>query len=334
MRYISLFNILFLFVIVEFSHARELMGANNQVVVYAHSSLAKELVRSKVFSSDKLKTDVKIVSIPNTGQLVARLVMEKRKPKADLVLGIDDSFYLRLKKEKLLYPYQSKGLKKVKKFLLEGLPLEVAPIDYGYLSFVYDARKIKVPPRSMKEFLKPEYKKQIIIQDPRLSAPGAILLKWTMALYDKDYLDFWKKIKSNILTTSNNWSTAYGLFVSGEAPFVFSYITSPAYHIQHEQVEHYKSIAFEGGNYLQVEYAAIINKPKINPASKLVLDFLLGEEFQSLIPFASYMFPVLEGVKQPAAYQKLPKVLKPVTLDPKVWEADKKKVLRAWLGVM
>jgi len=53
-------------------------------------------------------------------------------------------------------------------------------------------------------------------------------------VYGEGYVDYWRRLAPNLLTITEGWDTAYGMFTSGEAPLVLSYTTSPAYHLQHE----------------------------------------------------------------------------------------------------
>ena len=62
------------------------------------------------------------------------------------------------------------------------------------------------------------------------------MLHWTISVYgEENYLDYWKRLKLNLLTITDGWSMAYGMFTKGEVPMVLSYVTSPAYHLEYEK---------------------------------------------------------------------------------------------------
>ncbi len=51
--------------------------------------------------------------------------------------------------------------------------------------------------------------------------------------------DAWAALAPRIVTVTQGWSEAYGLFLDGEADMVLSYTTSPAYHIAVEDDDRY-----------------------------------------------------------------------------------------------
>jgi thiamine transport system substrate-binding protein len=132
------------------------------------------------------------------------------------------------------------------------------PFDYGHFAVVYDSEKMTAPPASLDDLVNGDAAQKIILQDPRSSTPGLGFLLWMKSVYGDKAADAWAKLKPRILTTTPGWSEAYGLFTKGEAPMVFSYVTSPAYHIEVEKTERYKAAAFKEGHYLQVEVAGAI----------------------------------------------------------------------------
>ena len=66
-------------------------------------------------------------------------------------------------------------------------------------------------------------------------------------------MDYWERLRPNLLTITDGWSAAYGMFTKGEVPIVLSYVTSPAYHVKYEQTERYKALDFPEGMFRQVE---------------------------------------------------------------------------------
>ena len=62
------------------------------------------------------------------------------------------------------------------------------------------------------------------------------------SVYGDKSSDAWKKLKGRVLITAPGWSEAYALFTKGEVPIVFSYVTSPAYHMIEEKTDKYPKI--------------------------------------------------------------------------------------------
>ena len=112
------------------------------------------------------------------------------------------------------------------------------------------------------------------------------MLHWTIAVFgEEDYLDYWKKLEPNLLSVTNGWSAAYGMFTKGEVPIVLSYVTSPAYHLEYEKTERYRTAVFQDGHYRQIEFAGILKGTKRIKRAREFIDFMLSEKFQNAIPF-------------------------------------------------
>ena len=77
------------------------------------------------------------------------------------------------------------------------------------------------------------------------------------SIYGDEAGDAWRKLAPKIVTVTQGWSEAYGLFLKGEADMVLSYTTSPAYHIAVEKDPNYKAAIFPEGHYLEIEVAGM-----------------------------------------------------------------------------
>ena len=210
------------------------------------------------------------------------------------------------------------------------------PFDYGYVDFVYDAEKINFKePISLMDLTKPEYQDKIIIEQPGLSSPGTQLLLWTKAaLSDDDFNIFWDKIQNNILTIVPDWNTAYySMFMEGEAPIVLSYLTSPAYHIDQEQITKYQAIPIKEGYFRQIEGAGITQNAQRPQLAKKFIDYLLTNDVQNKIPTTQWMFPVLgDQTTWPAAYSQIiaPSTDQILTITPDVLNSNYNTWLNDW----
>ena len=185
----------------------------------------------------------------------------------------------------------------------------MTPFDYGYIGFVYDSAAVGFPePVSLMDLAGDEYKDQIIIEQAGLSSPGTQLLLWAKAgLDEEDFKTFWDNMAENVLTVTPDWSTAYySMFMEGEAPIVLSYLTSPAYHIEMEEVGQYKAVAIEEGYIRQTEGMGIVKGAGSLAKAEMFIDYMLTDEVQDQIPATQWMFPVLGNEESwPAAYQDI-----------------------------
>ena len=314
-----------------------LTAAAEDLTIYAYDSFVSEWgPAGKVIPKFERKYGLKVemISVGDAGQVLNRAILEKKRPKADIILGIDNNLLSKALDSGVLMPYTSSNLKLIPDELIFDKTHHVTPFDHGYFAVVYDSVKLKKPPESLEDLLSPAFKGKLILEDPRTSSPGLGFLLWTIKVYGEDYLDYWERLKPNILTITEGWDTAYGLFTSGEAPMVLSYTTSPAYHAEYENTTRYRALIFEEGNYLQIEGAGILKGSKNIPAAKKFIDFMLTEDFQEEIPLTNWMFPVNRRVRLPESFKYAPSPAIDLSFDPYKLTENRKKWINDWLKVV
>ena len=134
------------------------------------------------------------------------------------------------------------------------------------------------------------------------------MLHWTISVYGiEDYLNYWQRLQPSLLTITDGWSAAYGMFTKGEAPLVLSYVTSPAYHLEYEKTERYRAAVFKEGHYRQIEFAGILKGSLRQERAREFIDFMLSEDFQDAIPLTNWMFPVVDYHPLPDSFRIAPK---------------------------
>ena len=205
------------------------------------------------------------------------------------------------------------------------------PYNYGYFAFVYNNKQFKNAPKSMKELIN-NTEARIVIQDPRTSTPGLGLLTWMKSIYGDNVSSEWKKLNKKIISVTKGWTDSYyNIFLAGEADLVLSYSTSPAAHIMFEENYDYSAISFSEGNYLTIEFAGILKSSRNKSIAKNFLNFMLSEDFQSVIPSTNIMYPVTTIKQLPESYQflEVPKVLQ---IDPSIIKLNKETWIEEWLN--
>jgi len=307
------------------------------LTIYAYDSFVSEWgPAGKVIPKFEKKYNVKVrmISVGDAGQVLNRALLEAKRPKADIILGIDNNLLSKALEKGILEPYVSPNLSLIPDELIFDKTHHVTPFDHGYFAIVYDSKKIVDPPRNFEDLLKPAYRKKLILEDPRTSSPGMGFLLWTIAVYGEGYLDYWEKLKPNILTIAEGWDSAYGLFTSGEAPMVLSYTTSPAYHVEYEDTTRFRAAIFEEGNYLQIEGMGILKGSKHRALAQKFIDFILTVDFQEEIPLTNWMYPVNPEVKLPDSFRYAPKPATTLSLDTFTIEKNQKRWVDNWLEVV
>lgn len=280
----------------------------NTLTIYTYDSMVSEYgLGPKVIPKFESECDcnVKIVSKGDAGALLAALILEKNNPKADVVIGLDNSLLYEAIENDVLEkftPSNSALISENARFAEDGY---LTAYDYGYFAFVYDANAVPFEPQGFNDLLDSRLRKKIVIQNPRTSSPGLGLLLWSVAVYgDPGYKEFWREFKPNILTVTQGWDESAGLFAAGEAPMYLSYATSPPYYAEFEGKTNYLAAGFSEGHYLQVEGSGIVKGTKKRALAEKFIEFSLTEEFQGEIPFTQFMFPVNSSVELPQAFEE------------------------------
>jgi thiamine transport system substrate-binding protein len=182
---------------------------------------------------------------------------------------------------------------------------EFVPFDWSPIAFVYKPDGKPVP-KSFDELLKPEYKNQFALQDPRASSPGLQFVNWVTALKGDKAGDFFAAFKENVNSVSPSWSFAYGLFMKGQARFVLSYLTSLAYHWSQDKDRSYQILEFPEGHPVQVEFAAVPVSCRQCELGASFVQYLLQPETQQVIMEKNFMLPALKGVERESVFSELP----------------------------
>jgi thiamine transport system substrate-binding protein len=308
----------------------------DKLTVYTYESFTAEWgpgPKVEAAFEAQCKCDLEFVSVADGVAILNRLKLEGENSAADIVLGLDTNLTAEAKATGL---FTASGVD------LSGLSIPggyaddtFVPYDYAHFAIVYDSEKVKTPPASLKELVEGDPAQKIVIQDPRTSTPGLGLLLWMKSVYGDKATDAWKRLQPRILTVTPGWSESYGLFTKGEAEMVFSYTTSPAYHMVAENSERYKAAAFSEGHYLQIEVAAQTKKGATNPLAKQFLEFMVSPAFQDIIPETNWMLPSAKtSAPLNPAFGKLVSPDKTLLFSAEEVAANRKAWVDEWLAAL
>lgn len=276
---------------------------------------------------------VNFVAVADGVALLTRLKLEGASSEADVALGLDTNLIQEAKDTGL---FASHGIDTSAASIPGGFSDTVfVPYDYGHFAVVYDTQTIKNPPKSLKDLVEGDPSQKIAIEDPRTSTPGLGLLLWVKSVYGDQAPQAWAKLKNRILTVTPGWSEAYGLFTKGEAPMVFSYVTSPAYHMMEEKTDRYQAAAFSEGHYIQIEVSGRLKSSKNPELAQKFLSFTLSPDFQAIIPTTNWMMPAAKPAEPlPAVFSKLVQPAKTYLMSPQDVAKNRDAWIREWLGAM
>ena len=305
-----------------------------KLTIYTYDSFVSEWgpgpIIEKIFE-EKHNADIEFVAVDSAATLLNKVILEGDTSKADIVLGLDMNLFDLAEQSELFTSHNINDINNLINLPLKWESNKFVPYNYGYFSFVYNEANLATPPKSMDELIN-STNARIVIQDPRTSTPGLGLLTWMKALYGDKAGDEWKKLNKKIISVTKGWTDAYyNFFMAGEADMVLSYTTSPAAHIMFEERYDILATTFEEGNYITIEFAGILNNSQNKDLANKFLNFMLSEEFQSVIPSTNIMYPVTNIKDLPEAFDKLD-VPNFIQMDPKEINKNKEKWIDEWLN--
>jgi len=297
-----------------------------ELVIYTYDAfLARGGLGSVIFPlfEKKYHCRVRALASGEGGQILARLQLDAQRGKrvAHLVLGIDQNLWERAKPWLEGWgEWEPKGYSQLlpESFVERGF----LPLDYGIFAIMADQEFLNqlhlTAPNSLSDLMNPRWKRNLILEDPRTSTPGLAFLLLTKKIFGTQVWNFWSQLKGQWLTLTPGWNEAYGLFLKKEAPLVWSYITSQAYHDQAQQdpvaFRRYTAVLFQEGQPYQIEGAAWVKGALQTEQEKQLarhfLEFLISPEVQQAMIRTHWMLPVLRSIgstELPKSYQDLPK---------------------------
>jgi len=165
----------------------------------------------------------------STGIITAKLLAEKARPQADVVMGVAASSLLLLQKEGMLQPYAPKNVQKLSRQYVDnaatpswvGMDVWGAAICFNTV----EAAKQGLPkPESWKDLLKPQYKGKIVMPNPASSGTGYFdVTAWLTLFGDKQGWSYMDKLHQNITQYTHSGSKPCKQAASGEFPIGISF---------------------------------------------------------------------------------------------------------------
>jgi len=317
-------------------------GAPQELKVMVHDSFA---ISEDVIADFEQENNAKVsfLASGDAGTALNKAILAKDNPLADVFYGVDNTFLSRALQEGIFEAYQSPLLEKIPDEFQLDPDNRALPVDYGDVCLNYDIAyftdKGIMPPQTLEDLLKPEYKGLVVVQNPATSSPGLAFLLATIAHFGEDgYLDYWESLVANDLLVVNDWNTAYYTEFTrsgGTRPLVLSYASSPVAEVlfASEPVSEPPTGAVTGPGscFRQVEYAGILKGTKQHDLAEKWIDFMLSPTFQEDVPLQMFVLPVNDEAKlDPTFSQFTAQPQEPAFLDPETISANREKWISAW----
>lgn len=322
-------------------------GEERTITLMTHNSFnASKDVIGEFEKQNSVK--LKIFKAGNAGEALVKAILSKDNPMADVFFGVDNTFFSRAVKHDVFLPYDSPELVNIPDSLKIDKKNRLLPVSFGDVCLNYDkkwfAEKKLLPPATLADLLKPEYRSLTVVQNPASSSPGLAFLLATIGKFgEKGYLAYWKSLRANNVLVVNGWETAYFSHFTaaskGNRPIVVSYASSPAaavYYSEKPLVEAPTGAVLSPGSaFRQVEFVGILKGTKNRELAERLVDFMLSRPFQEDIPLQMFVFPANKTANLPEIFVKHSKVAEtPSFVSPESIEKNREKWIEAWTNAV
>jgi len=308
-------------------------------------------INAELAASYEADNNVKLVFLKSgdTGAALNKAILSKNAPLADVFYGVDNTFLSRALEAEIFEPYKSPALEIIPGEMQLDPGDYLLPVDYGDVCINYDKEyflnhKLAVP-QTLEDLLKPEYKGLLVMENPATSSPGLAFLLATISHFgDRNYLDYWRDLRSNGLEVVGDWSTAYYTNFSassghGPQPLVVSYASSPAAEVIFAETKLIDaptgSITGAGTCFRQIEFVGILKGTQQRKLAENFVDFMLGVQFQQDMPLQMFVYPVNPLAELPPEFVKYAQVSEqPASLTPSDIASHRDEWIAAWVEVV
>ncbi|MGL6064020.1 MAG: ABC transporter substrate-binding protein [Fusobacteriaceae bacterium] len=254
--------------------------------ILAYTAMENEYISEYTEAFSKKYPNIKIEVISSaTGEMLAKLIAEKKNPQADVIWSLSDIMIL--EKDDILKAYiPSEGFSEIplKYKDSSGYWVGTSVWMLGLGINTEELKKINMKlPESYYDLLNERYKNNLLMVNPGSSGTGYMAVKTFINIFGEEkaweYMDVLHK---NIATYTSSGNAPTQIVSRGER--VGGFI--PAYQgiiIEKKGELPFKTIFPKEGIGWELEANALINKVVIKPESKIFLDWLLSEEAMKIL---------------------------------------------------
>jgi thiamine transport system substrate-binding protein len=277
--------------------------------------------------------------------MLSKASLTAGNPEGDVMWGVDNTFLSRAVADGVFEPYESPAASTIPDELTELVPDgEATPVDFGDVCVNYDvgwfADHGVAVPTSLDDLADPAYADLLVVQNPATSSPGLAFLLATIDEYGVEadasgvsgWQAYWQSLVDNGVEVVDGWTQAYyerfSATSEGTKPLVVSYGSSPPAGIIFGDPE---TGVVDTTCFRQVEFAGILRGTDAPDEAKLLIDFLVGERFQSELALNLFVYPANADVELPPEFIEAAVIpTDPHTVDPAEIDANRSTWIDEW----
>ncbi|MFV9507741.1 MAG: thiamine ABC transporter substrate-binding protein [Oscillochloridaceae bacterium umkhey_bin13] len=322
-------------------------AAPERLVVLSHDSFS---LSQEVLDAFQAETGivVEFLKAGDTGTALNQAILSRDAPVADVFFGVDNTFMGRALAADLFIPFEAPALTQIPDELRLDPENRLLPVDVGYVLINYDKAALAAagltPPTRLEELTEPQWRGQLVVQNPATSSPGLAFLLATIAHFGETgtytWRDFWRDLRANEVYISPDWSDAYynqfsGGSGQGSFPLVVSYSTSPAAEVFFSDGALPEpptgNLIVPGGVFRQIEFVGILRGTQREAAARQFVDFMLQPTFQADIPLQMFVYPANPAAALPEVFEQFAEVPpQPAGLSPDQIDAGREAWITEW----
>lgn len=195
-----------------------------------YTALETDQLKAYQEAFNKVHPDVEIKwTRDSTGIITAKLLAEKARPAADVIMGVAASSMVVFEREGMLQPYAPANLKAINpKFRAAGATPTWVGMDVWGAAICYnvaEAAKQGLPRiESWKDLLRPEFKGKVVMPNPNSSGTGFLdVTAWLQMFGEKGGWDYMDQLHQNVAVYTHSGSKPCVMAGSGEFPVGISF---------------------------------------------------------------------------------------------------------------
>ncbi|MBU3690010.1 MAG: thiamine ABC transporter substrate-binding protein [Acidimicrobiales bacterium mtb01] len=286
--------------------------------------------------------EVEVAVGGDAGELVAKAALTAGNPEGDVLWGVDNTLLSRAVEAEVFDPYVSNAHPLEPSLVAAGADT-VTPVDYGDVCVNYDIAALDAlglpAPTSFDDLADPAYAGLLVVPSATSSSPGLAFLLATIVQFDEAWPDYWSRLVANDVLVVDGWSDAYYTAFSrygGDRPLVLSYASSPPAEVLFADPPLPADTAAPTGVmtstcFRQIEFAGVLRGTDHADAARLLVDYLVSDEFQSLLPESLFVYPANTSTALPESFVRhAPTVTSSLVLDSATIAANRTAWLETW----
>ncbi len=320
-------------------------AAGDKVVLVTYDAFALPEEAAAAFE-ERYGAAIEVVRVGDTGSMLSSALLTAGSPDGDVLFGVDNTSATEVLEAPLLEPIAPEGLDSVAPdALLPGeLGKVLVPIDTGDVCINADAgwfesEGLEVP-TSFEDLADARYKDLLVVESPVNSSPGLAFLLGTIETFGQEgWEGYWESLRANGVRVAPSWDDAYynDYTVSGgDRPMVVSYASSPPAEVVFSEgaLTEPASTVLESSCVSQVEYAGVLAGAEHPELAADLVEFMLGDEWQSALPLTNFVYPVTDAPLPEEFTKWAPKPADPLQVDPVEVGEGREEWIEQWRAVM